>query len=108
MMAAFAAEHGADEQLTFDVGLAVTEAGANVVRHAYDSPEAGMIELAAWVDGDLLVVEVTDHGVGMPTDAFETSGLGLKLIRAISYLTVLESPGGGSRLRMTFSRLQSA
>jgi hypothetical protein len=36
----------------------------------------------------------------MTADAFESSGAGVKLIRAIFYLTVLESPGSGTRLRM--------
>ncbi|MDX6533322.1 MAG: Histidine kinaselike ATPase domain [Gaiellales bacterium] len=108
-MAAFAEEHcSGDQQQAFDVALAATEAGSNVIRHAYNPAGEGMIEVEAWIDGDELVVEVSDHGVGMPADAFEAKGLGLKIIRAISYLTVLENAGGGTRLRMTFPLPQSA
>jgi two-component sensor histidine kinase len=108
-VAAFAEEHcSGDQQQVFDVALAATEAGSNVIRHAYTQRGEGMIEVEAWIDGDELVVEVSDHGVGMPADAFEAEGLGLKLIRAISDLTVLENPGGGTRLRMTFTLPQSA
>jgi anti-sigma regulatory factor (Ser/Thr protein kinase) len=101
---AFAREHcGEDQQLVDDIALAVTEAGGNVVRHAYDNPPAGRIDLAAWIRGDELIVEVSDSGVGINAAAGSSGlGLGLPLIRRLAEVTVLENPGGGTCLRMAF------
>ncbi|OLS99815.1 hypothetical protein BJF90_37940 [Pseudonocardia sp. CNS-004] len=55
-----------------DVVLAVDEAAANVVRHAYGSDEAGVVELTLWTEdatrtenpteNATLCIEVVDHG----------------------------------------------
>jgi anti-sigma regulatory factor (Ser/Thr protein kinase) len=101
---AFAEVHcGNDPQLVDDIALAVTEAGGNVVRHAYERPSAGHIDLTACVRGDELIIEVSDSGVGIDAGGVDSGlGLGLPLIRQLADLTVLSSPDGGTCLRMAF------
>jgi anti-sigma regulatory factor (Ser/Thr protein kinase) len=44
--------------------LAVDEAAANAVEHAYDPAEPGEVELTVWTESDALCVEIRDHGRG--------------------------------------------
>jgi anti-sigma regulatory factor (Ser/Thr protein kinase) len=65
-MRSFADRHGASEAVQTAVGLAVTEACASVVVHAYvDAYTVGHLELRAHVRGDELIVQVSDEGRGM-------------------------------------------
>src|SRR2546423_13965026 len=69
-----------------DVEWAGTEAGTNVVRHAYPD-RAGEALVAITLRGERLVVAVEDFGVG--SRAFGVSpnpgaGLGLRLIQALA------------------------
>ncbi len=100
----FLAEHcDGDEELTRDVALSVTEATANVVRHAYPATP-GMISVAALVQDDTLIVRVADQGVGL----FEATrspgaGLGIPLMRASTEDLVIESrPGAGTDVELRF------
>ena len=62
-----------------DVGLAVTEALSNVVRHAYPGGE-GPVTLTAEASPSELVVVVADEGVGARSfELSSTSGLGIGL-----------------------------
>jgi anti-sigma regulatory factor (Ser/Thr protein kinase) len=45
-----------------EVVLAVGEAAANSVEHAYDPGEASIVELTFWTESDALCVEVADRG----------------------------------------------
>jgi len=46
-----------------EIVLAVGEAAANAVEHAYtDEPEPGPLEVTFWTDSDAIWVEVRDHG----------------------------------------------
>jgi two-component sensor histidine kinase len=84
-----------------NVGLAVTEATTNVVRHAYPEQD-GDIHLYARVDGDCLVVAVSDDGVGFtyPT-ANPSSGFGLQLMGELAD-TEIRSQAGHTRVEMRF------
>jgi anti-sigma regulatory factor (Ser/Thr protein kinase) len=75
----FAEREGASETVRAAVALAVTEACANVVLHAYaDRDTPGELEVRACVAEAVLVVEVADHGRGM-VPRIESPGLGLGL-----------------------------
>jgi stage II sporulation protein AB (anti-sigma F factor) len=79
-------ELGASEQRVDDVRIAVTEAVANVVRHAY-WPGQGEVEVEVDADGNgRVVVAVRDRGCGIGAARPETAGagLGLPLIEALS------------------------
>ncbi len=55
-------EFVADEDLLFDLDLALTEASTNVVRHAYQSP-GGQLEITLDIrPGEHVVLEVVDTG----------------------------------------------
>jgi serine/threonine-protein kinase RsbW len=89
-----------------DVRLAVTEACANVVRHAYgDRP--GRIEVTVRPDAGAVQVVVADTGGGMGSSPGTAgAGLGLPLIAAVTDSFAVESDtrAGGSRVVMSFRR----
>jgi anti-sigma regulatory factor (Ser/Thr protein kinase) len=75
-----------DEELLSDVRLAVTEACANVVVHAYaeDGPP-GPLEVLAALDSRTLTVVVRDRGPGIaPHPDSPGLGLGLPLIASLA------------------------
>ena len=87
-----------------DIRLAVTEACANVVRHAYAGEEPGPIDVVIRPVGDRLDVLVADRGHGMGVSAdMKGPGLGLPLIAALADRVELESASRGSRIAMSFT-----
>jgi anti-sigma regulatory factor (Ser/Thr protein kinase) len=100
-LATFAADAGADPA---DVELAVAEAVANAVLHAFPGERSGTVTLRATVTGDTLVVQVTDDGSGMrPNPEGGGLGLGLALIgRLTAAFSVSEPENGGTSLQMSF------
>ena len=109
-VAGYLEDVGAEPDDRADVVLALDEACANVIRHAFPDGARGTIRLRAEICDDAVTVQVEDDGVGF--DAFEatrnepdpedTSGRGLHMIRALMTTVQLESPTetGGTRLRM--------
>lgn len=103
-------EAGAEPDDRADVVLALDEACANVIRHAFPAGTTGTIRLRAEIADHTVTVQVEDDGVGF--DAFQatmrdpgpedTSGRGLFMIRRLMTTVQLESPTetGGTRLRM--------
>ncbi|MFN8109400.1 MAG: ATP-binding protein [Thermoleophilia bacterium] len=90
-----------------DVKVAVTEAGANVVMHAYAGGR-GVIELDAGEDAGRMVVVVRDRGGGIVPRVERDSpglGLGLQMIAALTEeMTVsANEDGAGTVVRMTFA-----
>jgi serine/threonine-protein kinase RsbW len=61
-----------DEDAVADLKLAVTEACANAVRHAYPDDVDGTVHLRMSLEPETLTVEVADEGRGL--DAGELSG----------------------------------
>ena len=101
-VAAFAAEHGAGQDELGAVALAVTEAAANAVVHAYrDAP--GPIYVEADVeDGDLEVV-VADDGQGFTTATSARLGAGLAVVaRSCAAYAIRERLPHGVELWMRF------
>jgi serine/threonine-protein kinase RsbW len=88
-----------------DIRLAVTEACANVVVHAYPEEEEGPMEILASIGDGALTVLVRDWGRGVrPRPDSPGLGLGLSLIAALAETVQL---GHGQQehteVRMTFS-----
>jgi anti-sigma regulatory factor (Ser/Thr protein kinase) len=80
---AFAAAHGADGMLMGDIALAVSEAVGNVVLHAYEPGEPGIVHFAADVEDDSLEIVISDEGHGLRSGSSEGLGLGLGIIASV-------------------------
>jgi anti-sigma regulatory factor (Ser/Thr protein kinase) len=78
-----------DAQLLSDIRLAVTEACANVVVHAYNNGDEGPLEVLATIDGPQLTIVVRDEGPGI-TPRPDSPGLGLGLPLIASLATTVE------------------
>lgn len=84
---------GVDERTMQQIRLAVDEACANVINHAYDNGERGDMEVACFQDADSLIIRVRDWGPGFdlsdvpepdlsaPLEDRSLGGLGLFLVR---------------------------
>jgi anti-sigma regulatory factor (Ser/Thr protein kinase) len=98
-----------DEKLS-DIRLAVTEACANVVVHAYPEGEEGVMQISATVLGDELQVLVCDWGQGIrPRPDSPGLGLGLSLIAALSETVQLgHDTADHTEVRMTFALTPTA
>ena len=104
-------ELGAGEDVMGDVILALDEACANVVRHAFSGGPPGRFSVSADLTSDDVTIEVEDHGLGIApetvrrageeVDPEATSGRGLFLIRQLMSSVEVEPVGGsGTRVRM--------
>jgi serine/threonine-protein kinase RsbW len=98
---------GAGEDVRTDIALAVGEACANVVIHAYPPGDVGpLIVHAEQAKGtDDFVITVIDQGQGMAPRADSPGlGLGLPLIANLAdRLEIQDGPGGvGTELVMAF------
>src|SRR3712207_932966 len=103
---------GAEEDVRTDLALAVGEACANVVVHAYPPGDTGPLIVHADITGaGEIVVTVTDQGQGMtPRPDSPGLGLGLPLIANLSdRLEIQDGPGGvGTELVMAFALTRAA
>lgn len=88
-----------------DVKLAVSEACANAVVHAYSEGEPGLLDLELASQPEHLEIVVRDHGRGMMPRA-DSPGLGVGLPLMASLAETLELTNrtdGGTEVRMSFS-----
>jgi serine/threonine-protein kinase RsbW len=102
---------GAEDTVRTDLALAVGEACANVVVHAYPPGDVGPLIVQASIADDEIVVSVVDQGQGMtPRPDSPGLGLGLPLIANLSdRLEIQEGPDGvGTQLEMVFSLKRTA
>lgn len=97
-----------------DVVLAVDEAAANAVRHAYGPDEAGVVELTLWTEPGTaesgtaepgatgpatLCIEVVDHGSWRPpADRPAEGGRGIPLMHHMSESVLIRFDDRGSRV----------
>ena len=107
---------GLDEQAVYEVQVAVDEACANVVEHAYAGGEPGAMEVSCRADSRTFAIRVRDWGssfephrvedpdVTAPLEERTLGGLGVFLIR--QYMDRVEytfDPKLGNELLMTKS-----
>jgi serine/threonine-protein kinase RsbW len=94
-----------DDEVLDDLRLAVSEACANAVVHAYvGSGGAGLMDIHLHTSPRELIVSVRDHGGGMAPRADSPGlGVGLPLMASLAASMELLSPaGGGTEVRMRF------
>jgi len=101
-------------QYADDLVLAVYEACANVLEHAYQGREGGQIYLSITLDGDMVEVIIMDRGASFDITAFKPmepkqlqdegmdGGMGCMLIKTVMDTVEYSSQGGGiNMMRMT-------
>jgi len=59
-----------EDNVSYTLHLAVSEACTNVMKHAYKDKGSGpgMLRLEMWVTAKRVVIQVTDHGSGFDTE----------------------------------------
>jgi len=79
--------------------LAVDEAAANAVCHAYGQGESGVVELTLWTEDTTLCIEVVDHGSWRPpAEEPATGGRGISLMNAMTDAMLIHFDDRGSRV----------
>jgi anti-sigma regulatory factor (Ser/Thr protein kinase) len=104
MVRAIGTTLGLDDQQAESIVLAVDEACANVVAHAYapDDPD-GTMHIRAHTQADEIVFVVSDNGSPIVEGKSASGGFGLKLIDSLSDELEIEGPGeDGTRLTIHF------
>jgi anti-sigma regulatory factor (Ser/Thr protein kinase) len=110
-VAGVASALGVEDPLLADLKMAVSEACANVVLHAYDEGR-GAMEIEFQPDHALLTVVVRDRGRGVHPrlDLDGTSlGLGLPLMAALcDEVEVRHGNGSGTEVRLAFNLVRES
>ena len=98
----WAATAGLPDELTDDLQLLLNEAVTNTVEHGYLDRTAGQFTYHLERSGDLVHVQVADHGAWrpIPTDPGHR-GRGLALIHALAGDVTLDATASGTRIRFT-------
>jgi stage II sporulation protein AB (anti-sigma F factor) len=100
----FADAHEVDTDVLQRMRLAVTEAVANVVVHAYRFGESGVIGLRAACYDDRVDLEVVDSGIGIAPDPDGAGlGFGMGLIGTMADRVEMQTSESGVRITMCFS-----
>lgn len=112
VVAAFAARLDPTLEEISDIKTAVSEAVTNAIIHAYED-RVGLISVRAYIDGNVLTVEVEDWGVGIEDvekarqplytskPELERSGMGFTIMENfMDKLTVRSAPGQGTLVTM--------
>ena len=96
---------GIDEDCRQDIRLALTEACANVIKHAEHST---VYHVDVTVENDNCIIEVTDDGGGFdpatvrPGELLDDAGRGLQIVAAVTDgLELMSVDGLGTVLRFT-------
>ena len=103
-----AAVAGFDDRDCRLITLAVDEAMANIIRHAYNGRTDRPIELSCWRRNDRLEFLLVDHGKSVPREKIRSrsleevrpGGLGVHLIKEIMDSVRYEPRPSGNHLRL--------
>jgi anti-sigma regulatory factor (Ser/Thr protein kinase) len=100
--------YGFTSEERIEVTLAVDEALANIIRHAYNNCYDREIEFECLVDEEQMEFTLLDHGeppdpariCGKPMDEFALSGRGTHLIKAIMDEMSYQKVSRGNQLKL--------
>jgi serine/threonine-protein kinase RsbW len=104
--AAFAQAAGAPEEVTHAIALAVSEMVTNAVIHAYVDETPGPVSVRCRAEGERLVVEVADEGVGVAARRDSPGvGHGLALVGSLAHSLEIaaRADGRGTLVTMAFT-----
>lgn len=102
LIADWARAHGLPVELVDDVRLAVYEAMANVVEHAYPAGAHGTMTVTAIADAQTVAITVADGGRWGDDTSNIYSGRGLPLIRALAPEATVTSTPMGTTVRLAW------
>jgi serine/threonine-protein kinase RsbW len=103
VVAALARDEGFSDESIADIKVALSEASANVVRHAYDDncrAEDCIIETTCLFEKDRLVIRIVDHGSGMTVPPPPSEGLGFGIIGSLMDKVDVETGKRGTCVTM--------
>jgi anti-sigma regulatory factor (Ser/Thr protein kinase) len=91
--------------------LAVSEAVANCVEHAYDPADSGIVELTFWTETNALCVQIRDYGrwrapASSPSAAAQ--GLGIQLMRRLVDCVLIQHGDHGTTVLLRHPIAQPA
>ena len=88
-----------------DLVLAVSEAGSNVIDHAYSTPEvAAGIELFFWTEPAVLSIQIVDHGRWQPPGPHSAgNGTGINLMQRLVDFVMIRYDARGTRVLLRHS-----
>lgn len=92
-------------QRQYETVLAVDEAAANAVQHAYGPGHTGSIELTIWTESDALCIQVCDHGHWRQPQSDPDSprdGLGITLMHRLVDAVFIEHGTRGTRVLLRY------
>jgi len=99
-LARFLEQKGLSDDDAYSVVLAVGEAAANAVEHAYPG-EPGLVHVRAEREGDTLVVDVLDSGRWKPAERRDERGRGIKIMRALMDRIEIRTMQAETSVRLT-------
>ncbi len=106
VVASVAGEAGFNDESVADIKVALSEASTNVVRHAYTDDcktESRVIEVNCYDEPGRLLIEVTDHGNGIPLPLPATEGLGLGIMGSLMDRVDVETGSAGTSVLLVKS-----
>ena len=99
-LAHFLTQKGIDESDHHAILLAVGEAAANAVEHAYLT-EPGLVTVRAECVGGKLVIDVNDSGRWKPVERRDERGRGMKIMRALMDRIEIRTMQAETNVRLT-------
>lgn len=101
-VAAYCVGHALDHE---GIAIAVSEAVANAVTHAYRDGAEGPVRISADLEPGSLLIVISDDGRGMTPHADSPGmGAGLIVIARIATSLQIDDDSNGTRLTMRFQR----
>jgi two-component sensor histidine kinase len=75
-----------DINTAISIGLILSELITNSFKYAFSNQDKGLLEVSLFEEGDELIMQVEDNGVGLPEDfdVDRTESFGLKLVHSLA------------------------